>query len=220
MKAFKLMMMAGLLGLASVANAERVVVLTVADVTTEEDGAFDVVVNMDFDTQETICGWNFSITLPDGCDFNTTKTSTAAKKKCFDWEDTLEDEDVAEGGLNLQARADGGYVVAWVDADKTPLLGTHGVICTLKMKAADPAVVGMGRLFQIGVVNNLDEGWATFGNGEDIADVEFGVNQDTTGINVIEGTSTNAPVYNLNGVRVEKASKGLYIQNGKKVVVK
>jgi hypothetical protein len=29
---------------------------------------------------------------------------------------------------------------------------------------------------------------------------------------------SNAPIYNLNGVRVNKAGKGVYIQNGKKFV--
>ncbi len=34
-----------------------------------------------------------------------------------------------------------------------------------------------------------------------------------------EGNNNNA-IYNLQGIRVEKATKGIYIQNGKKIVVK
>ena len=51
--------------------------------------------------------------------------------------------------------------------------------------------------------------------------LSFTVDGETT---AIEGVATegqqNGAVYNLNGQRVEKAAKGLYIQNGKKVVLK
>jgi hypothetical protein len=43
---------------------------------------------------------------------------------------------------------------------------------------------------------------------------------DVTGIQNIEAANANAPIYNLGGQRVEKTAKGLYIKNGKKVVVK
>ena len=40
------------------------------------------------------------------------------------------------------------------------------------------------------------------------------------GINQAEADATNGEVYNLQGVRVKSATKGVYIQNGKKVVIK
>lgn len=45
---------------------------------------------------------------------------------------------------------------------------------------------------------------------------------DTTGINAVDSLSngTNAPMYDLSGRRVAKATKGIYILNGKKVLVK
>jgi len=44
---------------------------------------------------------------------------------------------------------------------------------------------------------------------------------DTTGIDAIENAQlTNGSVYNLNGQRVAQPTKGLYIVNGKKVIVK
>lgn len=43
---------------------------------------------------------------------------------------------------------------------------------------------------------------------------------DTTGISNIESNSQNGAVYNLNGQRVNNAQKGLYIVNGKKVIMK
>lgn len=41
-----------------------------------------------------------------------------------------------------------------------------------------------------------------------------------TGINSTASDSTNAPLYNLMGMKVEKGAKGLLIQNGKKQIVK
>jgi hypothetical protein len=40
------------------------------------------------------------------------------------------------------------------------------------------------------------------------------------GINQLAADASNSEIYNLQGVRVKKATKGVYIQNGKKVVVK
>lgn len=58
------------------------------------------------------------------------------------------------------------------------------------------------------------------GNGESSAIVmNFG--NAVTGINTIAApASAKAPIFDLSGRRVVKATKGLYIQNGKKVIVK
>ena len=51
----------------------------------------------------------------------------------------------------------------------------------------------------------------------------FEVVSDQSGIEtigVVESSTSDAPVYNLNGQRVNKAGKGIYIKNGKKVLVK
>ena len=43
---------------------------------------------------------------------------------------------------------------------------------------------------------------------------------ETTGINNVDADAETGDLYNLSGVKVKKAQKGVYIQNGKKVVVK
>lgn len=52
----------------------------------------------------------------------------------------------------------------------------------------------------------------------------FGFGSETTSINgalsIKNGASVDAPVYNLNGQRILKPAKGLYIVNGKKTVIK
>lgn len=50
---------------------------------------------------------------------------------------------------------------------------------------------------------------------------DFVIDLSGTGINGIEAAdSENAPIYNLAGQKVSKAVKGVYIQNGKKYMVK
>lgn len=57
------------------------------------------------------------------------------------------------------------------------------------------------------------------GNGESAIAMNFG--NAVTGINTITApASAKAPIFDLSGRRVVKATKGLYIQNGKKVIVK
>lgn len=57
------------------------------------------------------------------------------------------------------------------------------------------------------------------GNGESAIVMNFG--NAVTGINTIAApASAKAPIFDLSGRRVVKATKGLYIQNGKKVLVK
>ena len=43
---------------------------------------------------------------------------------------------------------------------------------------------------------------------------------ETTGISNVDAAAEDSELYNLSGVKVKKAQKGVYIQNGKKVIVK
>lgn len=48
----------------------------------------------------------------------------------------------------------------------------------------------------------------------------FSFDGTQTGVNGVEATTAKGAIYNLNGQRVEKAQHGIYIQNGKKFIVK
>ena len=54
------------------------------------------------------------------------------------------------------------------------------------------------------------------------ARIAISLNGETTAIDTINGQPiiNNAAIYNLSGQQVKKAQKGIYIQNGKKVVIK
>lgn len=66
----------------------------------------------------------------------------------------------------------------------------------------------------------LTASWA--GGKDATAGWTFGIAQATSGIRELNGTAAqaNAPVYNLQGQRVASAHRGLYIQNGRKYLVK
>lgn len=240
MKAFRLMMMAGLMAFAGAANAQEVTVLTAADIQTDADGKANLVIKMDYDTEEVLIGLNFSLVLPEGVDINAKSDTEAAKqavvkinKEVFQlysdedaYNEAIADADYAGAAAyaisytTLKKRAEGGYLLNFIDqTSKTPFVNTHGTAVTIPLIANPADVAGFGKIFNIGLSNNLDQGFATFGNGATIADVEFKINEPVTdGINEVKNAQENGAIYNAAGQRLEKAAKGLYIQNGKKYV--
>ena len=69
-------------------------------------------------------------------------------------------------------------------------------------------------LYIVGKLNTVN------GRANVIFDDEVESESETTGIENVEVESNNDAIYNLQGVRVNGATKGLFIQNGKKYVVK
>lgn len=68
--------------------------------------------------------------------------------------------------------------------------------------------------------------YAGSGGVIDVSDAYLTNNDDYSpeGVSVgsihIRPTETDGPVYNLQGMRVDRMTKGVYIQNGKKILVK
>lgn len=75
------------------------------------------------------------------------------------------------------------------------------------VKAAAKSSLGSGHAYLAGVPA-----------GAKVLDLVFG--DDPTAIKSVEAEQNNGALYNLNGVRVDNPTKGVYIQNGRKVVVK
>lgn len=57
-------------------------------------------------------------------------------------------------------------------------------------------------------------------NGARIRNLSITISDGTTGINAVENEQGENVIYNLRGQRVENPTKGLYIINGKKVLIK
>ena len=217
MKKFRLMMMAGLLALAGSTQAAEVTVLKADPIAADADGKAQLVINIDFETTQTIVGLNFSISLPEGADIDSKKATNGSRQSACTLGEIFE-EDI--NYLTIQERNDGGYLFALIDqSDQTPLLSTKGVVITIPLKGL-PSTPATGKIYTIGLSNEKSEGFVTWGGGDTIADYVFAINGSSEGINDIQAADATAPAYNLQGVRVDANAKGLIIRDGKKMMVK
>ncbi len=225
MKAFKLMMMAGLMAFAMGAQAqEKKVALTVNDVKIADGETADLVISMDYPTSETVVGLNFSLYLPDAIvldGFDSKEAmldgkASALKKACDLGDDGIWGEDADKGWLSVKAKADGGLLFVFIDQDdKTPFVSTQAQALSIKIKAIDD-VEDWGFIKSISIANDENKSLDL----NNIDDVIFGVNLSVDGISEISTNGVTTPTYNLQGVRVDGNAKGLVIRNGKKMIIK
>lgn len=221
MKAFKLLMMAGLMAFASSAQAQQQF-FNANDVALDENGKGTLEVFMDYETTETVVGWNLSLYLPDGV--------TIATKTVYDedLDENVEVFDVTAKGddysnsnamanaLDIKTKTDGGYLFVCIDQkNKRAMKNTHGKIISIPLIAPNKDFSGEGMIKTIGMTSDQNVS-LELGN---IADINFQIGGGTDGINDIQSAEATAPAYNLQGIRVNNA-KGLIIRDGKKMVVK
>ncbi len=80
---------------------------------------------------------------------------------------------------------------------------------TLTLKEIEGATIGVGRCY------------FTFSDAETAKSITLRVvDGDATGITNVEAAAADDAIYTLGGVRVKNATKGIYIKNGKKYIVK
>ena len=215
MKKFTLMMVAGLFALAGSVQAQVKCfytdpVINFAAGATEAD----MVVSIDYEAGDEKVGcWQFEIVFPEGIApiydadeeewLGEVSTDTNTKR-------------LAKGGLNITKKADGNYLVLGFDTKgNQEMVSTHGTLCTIKISGSSE-IQGTGKIVN-SALSNLNDQSINKGN---LADFEFGINQEVEGINDLQVAESNAPAYNLQGVRVNSAAKGLIIRDGKKMIVK
>lgn len=142
-------------------------------------------------------------------------------------------------GTPLVLNGDAGtYVLNVVtEEDPTSTAGSLDDVSGNMLKASDGNVKGNGSIYVFNVVNG-QEGFYKLANGKTLAkdkaylevngagakfSISFADDDDTTsaieGVESIERTD-NGAWYNLQGVRVAQPQKGIYIHNGKKVVIR
>ncbi len=141
-----------------------------------------------------------------------------------------DDEEVLDIQLTSRKKSDhtvtssdkgsGSYGVVIVSISNKTFRGNDGALVTFAVKAADNLAEGelTGKISDILFAGD--------GVESDIADVEFKINKKSDGINEISAEKP-ATVYDLKGNQVRKnatsvegLSKGVYIINNKKVIVK
>ena len=105
------------------------------------------------------------------------------------------------------AKKDGYYTVLQYITSNKAYTGEEGEIMRITLTGQAEEIASLKNI----VIARADGTKAT------IELVEFGC---STGINDVKAESANAPIYNLQGVQVKNATKGVFIQNGKKYIVK
>lgn len=132
------------------------------------------------------------------------------------------------------AAAGQGYLVMGLSGDQkipfTESTSSYTGVNLLKGVTAPTAIAGDSKIyvFSDGEFHPCSGGTLAAGKAyldcsgvEGLAKTIFIDFDDTTGIGNISSDedASNAPIYNLSGMRVQKAQKGVYIRNGKKYVV-
>lgn len=101
--------------------------------------------------------------------------------------------------------------------------GTYAPISKGSFPDNSYGVTSEGRIVNAGS-NSSMKGYRAYFNGEDLAGARMfilEVDDEATDLGFVKMVDTEAKeVYNLKGQRVQKGSKGLYVVNGKKVVIK
>lgn len=150
----------------------------------------------------------FVITLPEGY---------SLKARGRGYANTI-NLDMADGfSATINKRDNGDYYVLLSCSDGYEFIENNGKIITLTLvkgnNVEDGIYTAQVHSIILGDIN------AKQMNTETSNTFAIGANV-TVGIRSINADGTNAPVYNTAGQRVSRTNKGLYIQNGKKVVKK
>lgn len=183
--------------------------ITASDVEIDPSGSADVIFSVNAEEKAALA--EFMLSLPEGI--------TVAY-------DEDEEDYVYEKGSSMLVKthtvtitptADGKLYVLVKNESGKEFKAESGEYLTVTLNA-DANVTGVleGKMEEIGLFR-LD---ATQMNTVTEYNFKITIKGTPVGIQEVEAANANAPIYNLGGQRVEKTAKGLYIKNGKKVVVK
>ena len=161
-----------------------------------------------------VVAWSFKLYLPEG--FSLAYTEKNGSKRYTKPEISDRHDANDDWNCGITETADGGWLVKNYNDYSAPISGNSGLLVTLTIQAPESFDANLqGKLKECatstsGAVQTNQEGEVVFNI----------VNPTSTGIKGINADAENGKIYNLNGQRVEKAQNGIFIQNGKKVVVK
>jgi hypothetical protein len=207
MKTIKTLLVCTLLALTSGAFAQDFT-MTFSDVNIEAGQTADLKVT--FESNVTIAGWQMFLYLPQGIEI------------VYDAEEeeyavALSDLHHKKHACEVTKASDGAMMLVMSGGTKTyEMSGNSGDLCAITLKAADTfsgsATVDVKKIRisdKSGVAYSQDDASFTITEG------------GTDGISSINADEQfGGAIYNLAGQKVSKAQKGVFIQNGRKVVMK
>ena len=165
-------------------------------------------VSVDMTNTEGIQGLQCSIDLPEGLSFATKSNGKI---------DISNNTDRGDGfTLSSSLQEDGSLTVATVNFEGDSYYGNSGTIFTFKITADENMAAGDYEIKVCDIV--LSSGVAIKPSD---ASGKVTVSNSETGLQKIESDGNQSDsIYNLNGQRVNNPSRGIYIVNGRKVLVK
>ena len=199
--------------MAITANAQQVVNLT-AEASEVKDGSSELV--MSVTNTESFVGWQVYIDLPEGIIVNyeieqEEDDKTGEKVDIYYYDLTLSKRHSRAFTTNGKPTETGLMVVCF-NLSQSSVKENEGELCTFNLQVSDSYDMTSPIVLKDFAVSAKDGVQTGFSGTVEVVPVVG------TGINAINTDNANESVYNLKGQRVEKAGKGLYIQNGKKVV--
>lgn len=187
--------------------------LTVANIALEQDNEATLTVDFQFDGDNTYTGYQFQCELPSDLAFVMDEGTEAVytKGNCHD------------NSYSVVANlSDGLLKVAGLSLSSKPLTGTSGMLLSFKIKPVGTLSIGNSYTGSIKNIIIVPE----TGTKKQLAASNFTVTIKkpsgiSTGINEVDSKTSNKDnYYNLAGQRIHKTSKGIYIKNNKKVILK
>ena len=147
-----------------VGNSDGEMVVLTADQVMVEDGKGQLTVKIDYNTTQSIRGWNFTLYLPEGVEYKRANAS-AETYSSYEWSGI--------SGLRVARKNDGGYLFAWYDHPAwgpCSLTNTHGVLLTIDLESEND-IEATGEIRGI-ALSSTDGVSLDLGN---IADVTFDI---------------------------------------------
>lgn len=211
MKKFYMTIVAMLCGAA--AMAQGIGTLSCADVEAAAGEVAYLEVMLNTEDVTAISGIQFNFTLPEGVVIN---------------QEWIEDDeewitDIAfpiaksKHQTGIKQAAGGGYMVFLGGETSLSFKAATNPVAKIGIKVGEDKANGV---YDINFTKAAMSDKSTPIQSYDVADFTAKLKVGGDGINSVNADDSNAPVYNLAGQRVNKAQKGVFIQNGKKVAVK
>lgn len=165
-------------------------------------------VKVNLTNTESIQGLQCNVKLPQGLSF-----ATKASGKI----DISNDADRGDGfTLSSSLQEDGSLTVATLNFEGDAYVGKTGTVFTFKVKASEDMSAGVYEILIHDIV--LSSGVAIKPSD---ATGKVTVEGSSSGLQQIDADGNQSDsIYNLNGQRVNNPSRGIYIVNGRKVIVK
>ena len=206
MKTIKTLLVCTLLALTSGAFAQDFK-MTFSNVSIEAGKTADLKVT--FESNVTIAGWQMFLYLPEGIEivYDDDEEEYAI---------TLSELHKKKHACAVQTTKDGAKMLVMTAGTETvEMKANSGDLCTITLKAAD--TFSGSKPVDVKKIRISDKAAKSYSQDDTSFTITAG---GADGISSISAADNNAPVYNLAGQKVNNAQKGVYIQNGKKVVMK